>query len=151
MKNRDVVAEYCDEWVRWCQTRSFYMRPAASGTLGRLQPSKVGREPNARNHPDMQYFNMAVHTLADMKKWKGKFLAFKAYYVGDATLAKQAAAALGISERTYYYHVKSFGQAAYSMSHSIKKAHEAMAAPALPPEPPPAPALHQLGSFIPPA
>ncbi|MCY0916430.1 hypothetical protein [Massilia antarctica] len=148
MKNRDVVAEYCDEWVRWCATRGFYIRKAASGTLGRLQPSKTGREPNARNHPDMQYFNMAVHTLADMKKWKRKHLAFKAYYLGDGALAKQAASMLSISERTYYYHVKSFGIAAYSMSHSIKKAHEAMTAPVLPA---PTPALHPVGAFIPPA
>ena len=111
-----------------------------------MQPSKVGEEPNARNSPDMQYFNMAVHTLAEMKKWKVKFLAFHDYYLGDRMVVKQAASRLDISPRSYYYHVSSFGKAAMSMSHSIKKAQEKLAGTA-PPEPEPVP--HPMGSFIP--
>ena len=126
MKKRDAVAEYCEDWVRWCETRRFYIRPASAGTLARLQPSKVGREPNARNHPDMAYFNMAVHTLADMPKWEKKALAFKAYYVGNGDLVKRVADQLGVPIRTYYDHVKSFAKAAHRLSGSIKKAHETM-------------------------
>lgn len=126
MKKRDPVAEYCYEWVRWCETRRFYIRSSSSGILARLQPSKVGREPNARNHPDMQYFNMAIHTLADMGKWAAKFKAFDAYYRGDGEVVKRIADQLGIGRRTYYDHVKSFADAAYKMADSIKTAHEAM-------------------------
>lgn len=124
MKKRDPIAEYCQEWVRWCDTRAFYVRPATNGVLGRLQPSKVGTEPNARNSPDMPYFNMAVYTLADMAKWKAKFAAFYAHYLGTPEVAKRAADQLGIGRRTYYDHIKSFSAAAYRLSGSIKKAHE---------------------------
>lgn len=122
----DHVAEYCIEWVRWCETRKFYIRPVAKNILARMQPSKTKLPPNARNHADMTYFNMAIHTMADMPKHKAEWEAFKKYYLGDAEVAKRAAADLGIGRRTYYDHVKRFAHAAYAMSHSIKRVHEAM-------------------------
>jgi len=125
MKNRDPIAEYCQDWVRWSQTRTFYMRPPAQGLLARLQPSKSsGVEPNARNHPDMQYFNMAIHTLADMPRWRTEWATFKAHYIGPAQVVKRAASDLGIASRTYYDHLKRFSKAAHDMAHSIKRVHE---------------------------
>lgn len=130
MKKRDPIAEYCYDWVRWCQTRRFYVAPPKSSTLARLQPSKVGREPNARNHADMTYFNMAVHTLADMPKWAEKAQSFMAHYCGDNDLVKQRVAKLGISTRTYYEHVAAFAKAAFNMAPLIKKNHEQHFGPA---------------------
>jgi hypothetical protein len=134
MKKRDPVAEYCHEWVRWCQTRGMYMKKAGGSLLGRMQASKTGTEPNARNHPDMTYFNMAVHALADMPKWTVKARAFMAYYVGDGEVVKRTADQLGIGRRTYYDHVKSFADQAHRLAASIKKSHETAFAP--PPTPP---------------
>lgn len=125
MKNRDPIAEYCQEWVRWSQTRTFYIRPPAKSLLARMQPSKSsGVEPNARNHPDMQFFNMAIHTLADMPRWRTEWASFKAHYCGAGQVVKRTAADLGIGVRTYYDHVKRFSKASYSMAESIKRVHE---------------------------
>lgn len=136
-KKYDEVHELCIDWVRWCQTRRFYLKPATQGILARLQPSKVGQEPNARNHPDMQYFNMAIHTLADMPCHKTIWAAFQQYYLGPNQVAKRTAAELGIGRQTYYDHVKRFSKAAHSMSLSLKRAHEEMS-------PPPTPAVGQV-------
>jgi hypothetical protein len=127
MKKYDPIAEYCKEWVRWLQTRRFYGPRPARSTLARLQPSKsAGQEPNARNHPGMQYFNMAIHTLADMPEWKREWPAFQAHYLGAGLPAKTAADNLGIGRRTYYDHIKRFSDAAYSMAHSIMRVQEQM-------------------------
>ena len=130
MKSKDPVVQLCWEWVRWCETRRFYMKPATQGILARLQPSKVGTEPNARNHADMQYFNMAIHTLAEMADHKQTWEAFKFYYLGPRQVAKRTASDLGIGRQTYYDHVKRFAKAALSMSQSLKRAHEANFTPA---------------------
>ena len=127
MKKRDPIAEYCQDWVRWSQTRTFYIRPNARSLLARMQPHKSsGVEPNARNHPDMQYFNMAIHTLADMPRWRAEWASFKAHYCGPAQVVKRTADELGIATRTYYVHIKRFSAAAYSMAASIKKVQEAL-------------------------
>lgn len=129
-KNYDELHELCIDWVRWCETRRFYMKPPSQGILARLQPSKAGKEPNARNHADMQYFNMAIHTLADMPDHKQTWAAFKLHYLGPKQVVKRTAAELGIGRQTYYDHIKRFAKAALSMSHSLKRAHEANFTPA---------------------
>lgn len=127
MKQRDLIDEWCLEWVRWCDTRKFYIRPASKNMLARMQPSKSGEEPNARNHPDMAYFNMAIQTLADMPLWRQKFEAFYTFYCGDARPAKTIAFDMKIGRRTYYDRVASFGKEAFSMSQTIKRVSEATA------------------------
>jgi hypothetical protein len=127
MKRYDPIAEYCADWVRWCATRRLYIRPPTKSLLARLQPSKSGTEPNAPNHPDMQYFNMAIHTMADMAQWRREWPAFYAHYIGSAQVVKVTAGELGIGVRTYYDHVTRFSKAAFSLAASIKKVQEAMA------------------------
>lgn len=123
-KAMDAVEELCWEWVRWCVTRKFYMRPPGQSILARLQPSKSGKEPNGRNDADLQYFNMAVHTLGDMPKHQDAFAAFMVYYMGEGEVVKRAADKLGVSRSTFYERVKKFAVAAQSMSVSIKRVHE---------------------------
>ena len=124
-KKRDPIAEYCHDWVNWCRTRGMYLKHQGAGSLlGRLQPSRSGREPNARNQQDMTYFNMAVHMLADMPKWRRRAEAFLAYYVGDGEVAKRTADKLGVSRSTYYEHVDAFAKQAYSLMPGIKRSHE---------------------------
>lgn len=130
--NYDFIAEYCVDWVKWIKTRRFYINSYSTGSqLGRMQeePGGSGKDMNGRNHPDMQYFNMAVHTCSDMPKYAEDWAAFKAYYLSDdnqRTVAKRIASNLGVCRRTYYNQIKRFAKAAYSMSLSLKKAHEAM-------------------------
>lgn len=146
MKKRDPIAEYVLDWVRWCQTRSFYAPAPTKSLLARMQPAKTGSEPNARNHPDMQYFNMAVHTLADMKQWRREWPTFKAHFLGAGQVVKVTASQLGIGTRTYYDHITRFSRAAYVMAEHIKKAHEALQpTPGQPPAATPVTAPHARG------
>jgi hypothetical protein len=126
MKSRQPHAmdELCWEWVRWCVTRKFYIRPPGKSILARLQPSKSGKEPNGRNHPDLQFFNMAVHALGDMPKHKAGFAVFHAHYMGEGDVVKRAADKLGISRPTYYARLAQFAKDAYSMSQSLKRIHD---------------------------
>lgn len=129
MKTKDPITQYCWDWVRWCETRHFYIRSVGQGTLGALQQGKGGgREPNARNDPDMQYFNMAVHTLRDLPQYRREWLAFEYFYLKPDQVVKRTAEQLGVGLRTYYDMVRRFGQRAYRLYPSIKKAHEAMSA-----------------------
>lgn len=100
------------------------MKPGAQNILARMQPSKSGREPNARNNPDMQFFNMAVHTMADMKEHAEGLACFNLYYVEQADNVKREADKLGIARSTYYRRIMAFARKAYSMSISIKRVHE---------------------------
>ena len=124
MKKFDPLDEYCRDWVIWTSTRKFYARPPSTSVLARMQPSKSGREPNARNHADMPYFNMAIHTLADMKEHQERYAAFMAYYCGEDDVVKRVVARLGIGRQTYYDRVKRFAQDAMNLSQSLKLAQQ---------------------------
>lgn len=129
MKKCDPIAEYCRDWVRWTQTRRFYFNPPTQGLLARLMPAKGGDPPDARNHPGMQYFNMAIHMMVDMPQWKSEAKTFMTHYAGPGEVVKVAADKLGIGKRTYYDHLKRFSDAAYSLAHSIM-ANQALMTPA---------------------
>lgn len=114
---------YCIEWASWCYTRRFYVKPGGQSLLGRMQPSRSGAEPNARNNPDMQFFNMAVHALADMKEHAEGLACFTLFYLDQAPNVKREADKLGVARSTYYRRVKAFARKAYSLSRSIKRVH----------------------------
>lgn len=122
--NDQQLNGYCQDWVRWCATRGYYLRPGAQNILARMQPSRTGTEPNARNYPDMQFFNMAIHALADMKEHKEGLACFSLFYVDHAPNVKREADKLGIARSTYYRRIMAFARKAYSMSLSIKRVHE---------------------------
>lgn len=122
MKKYDPLDEYCRDWVIWTSTRKYYGRPPSKTVLARMQPSKSGNEPNARNHADMPYFNMAIHTLADMKEHQERYVAFMAYYCGEDDMVKRVVARLGIGRQTYYDRIKKFAQDAMNLSQSLKRA-----------------------------
>ncbi len=125
MKKDDPIARLCWDWVRWCITRKYYFRAPSQSILARLQPSKAGggQEPDAANGADLQFFNMAVYTLADMPAHQQNFAAFIAHYHGEGEVIKRVVDKLGISRSTYYKRVAQFGKDAYSMAQSLKRVH----------------------------
>ncbi|MFS2007953.1 hypothetical protein ACEN9F_30535 [Duganella sp. CT11-25] len=118
-----LLNQYCLDWVYWCYTRRYYIAPGGKSVLASMQPSKTGLPPNARLDPDMQFFNMAVHTLADMKEHRDAMVCFNLYYVEQADNVKRLADQLGISRPTYYNRVKSFARKALVLAQSLKKVH----------------------------
>jgi hypothetical protein len=126
--NDQQLHAHCLEWASWCFTRRFYLKSGAQNILARMQPSRTGVEPNARNNPDMQFFNMAIHTLADMKEYADARVCFTLMYVEQADHVKRQAEILGISRPTYYNRARSFARKALSLSHSLKRVHAQHAA-----------------------
>jgi hypothetical protein len=121
--NDQQLHAHCTEWASWCYTRRFYLRPGAQNILARMQPSRTGVEPNARNNPDMQFFNMAVHTLADMAENAAARECFTLMYVEQVDHVKRQAENLGISRPTYYNRSRAFARKALSLAQSLKRVH----------------------------
>lgn len=112
---------YCLDWVRWSDGRKFYMRPAAQGLLGRMQPSKSGEEPTIRNNADMAYFDMAIKNLADIPDHAAGWACFRFMYVEKSDHIKRKADELGISRPTYYARARSFARKALEFANSLKR------------------------------
>lgn len=123
MDDKEIDA-YCAEWIEWCRTRKYYIPPGAKNILARLQPRTGGEPPDGKNSADMQYFNMAVHTLADMAEHKAGFLCFWVIYIEQSPNIKRKAAEMDISRTGYYKRAKAFARRAFSMSQSLKRASE---------------------------
>lgn len=119
--NDQQLHAHCLGWVRWCATRKYYLRPAAQNILARMHPTKTGEEPNIRNDPEMAYFNMAVHALADMPDHAEGWACFRLMYIEQADHIKRQADKLGISRPTYYARARAFARHALSFSHSLKR------------------------------
>jgi hypothetical protein len=122
--NDQQLQAYCEDWVSWCFTRKFYLKPGAQNVLARFHPSKMGKEPNARNSADMQFFNMAVHAMADMPEHQNTLACFRLMYVEQADHIKRQADQLGISRPTYYARARVFARKALSLADSLKRMHE---------------------------
>jgi hypothetical protein len=121
--NDNQIDTYCLDWVRWCETRKFYLRPAAQNLLARMQPSKNGIEPNARNNPDMVFFNAALLSLADMPEHAEGCACFKAKYMEVGELIKVQVDKMEISRMTYYRRARAFARKALSLASSLKRVH----------------------------
>ena len=121
------IDAYCLDWLQWCKTRGYYLQPGPKNILARMQPSKVGKPPNARNSIDMQFFNMAVHALGDMKEHEGAVACFNLYYPLEGEKAdniKRVADEMGIHRVTYYRRVLAFARKAHAMARSLKEVHQ---------------------------
>jgi hypothetical protein len=124
--NKEELHKYCLEWVEWCRTRRFYAPPVKRNILERMRNPAGGKEPNGRNDPDMQFFNMAIFTLADMPEYKKMYNCFHFCYIVNGRNAKALASELEISRKTYYNYIDEFARRAQSMARSLKTARAAM-------------------------
>lgn len=118
---------YAESWLRWCRTRKYYIALAAPSILARLQPQKLGEPPDAELSAELQWFNMAVHTLADMRD--EDYECFKKYYIERAKNIKEVAHKLGIGTRTFYDRRLRFVRKAISMGVSLKRVQCGMRTP----------------------
>lgn len=112
---------YCLDWVRWVDSRKFYMRPAAQSLLGRMQPARSAEEPTIRNNPDMAYFNLAVLNLADIPDHADGWACFRLMYIEKSDHIKRKADELGISRPTYYARARSFARKALEFANCLKQ------------------------------
>ena len=128
MDNKELH-QYCLDWVEWCRTRKYYTTPTPKNILARLQPSPSKAEPNGRNDPDMQFFNMAIHTLVDIGGNEEKYACFYFCYVLNARNIKTLTNELKISRQTYYNRVNDFARRAQSMARTLKRVQQSSSMP----------------------
>lgn len=126
MSDKELDA-YCAEWIWWCHTRKYYLQPGPQSLLARMMPSKTKEPPNARNSAEMQYFNMAVHAMADMDDHAEAFLCFRLMYIEQISNVKRLASEQGIARATYYNRARSFARRAVSLARSLQTASAKMA------------------------
>lgn len=115
---------YCEEWLRWCDTRKFYFKPGAQNVLARFQAGKSKEPPDARNSADMQWFNAAVYAMADMREHAEAFACFRLMYIERAGHVKRIADERGITQKTYYNRARTFVRKAISLSRSFQVAQQ---------------------------
>lgn len=115
---------YCEEWLRWCDTRKFYFKPGAQNVLARFQAGKAKEPPDARNSADMQWFNAAVYAMADMSEHAEAFACFRLMYIERAGHVKRIADERGITQKTYYNRARTFVRKAISLSRSFQVAQQ---------------------------
>ncbi|NHZ93526.1 hypothetical protein F2P45_31670 [Massilia sp. CCM 8733] len=51
--NDQQLHAYCLEWVSWCFTRRFCIKPGTQSQLTKMQPSRSGVEGNARDNNEI--------------------------------------------------------------------------------------------------
>lgn len=118
MNERDLH-QFCLDWRDWCATRRIFMPRVGGTVLGKMQPAKIGKEPDAIMDAKLSYFNMAVHALVDMGDDNAK--CFVAFYAHQKIPVKVTAGDLGISRDTYYRNVKAFAERAKRLSASFER------------------------------
>lgn len=109
------------DWLNWCHTRRFYAPAPQHNILAQFLPRKFGKLPNARNNAQLQYFNMAVNSMANMDEHRADYQAFHLHYLSEQTVVKRKAAQLGIAPRTYYDRVRRFTRKAWQLSEGLQR------------------------------
>ena len=120
MDDKELHA-FCESWYGWCMTRRFFVLPGSKNILARMQPSKVLPPPNAELSAELNYFNQAVHAVADMGHAGTD--CFAHFYCRRTKNVKAIAASMGISRQTFYERAKAFARAAYSLAKSLQRGH----------------------------
>ena len=109
-------------WVAWHESRHLYVKPGVGNVLARLQPSRVGTEPDAALDPQMPCFEMAVAAMREMPEHEAAVVCFWLFYVERVRRIKVVAGRLGIGRRTFYDRVHRAALAAYTLSKAIANA-----------------------------
>lgn len=114
---------YCLSWAHWCYTRRYFAPPLPRNILARMQPvDRVAMPPDGPMDPDMAFFNMAVHGLA--QDMPSEYACFALFYVHRVPNVKAVAVELGIGRRTYYERMRRFARKAHALTASVRRIHE---------------------------
>jgi hypothetical protein len=120
--NDQDLHQFCLRWVAWRESRRLYVQPGAANVLARLQPSRVGSEPDAALDPMMPCFEMAVAAMREMPEHEATMVCFWLFYVQRVSRIKVVASRLGIARRTFYDRVHRAAGAAHVLSKAIAQA-----------------------------
>lgn len=120
MTSQELTA-YCIMWAHWCRTRKYFAPPVPPNILAQLQPRRrMLVEPDGPMSPDMAYFNMAVHSLAEVEP-DGVMCFTLFHYYGYSV--KAIYSALNIGRQTFYDRLDRFANRALKAAATIKRVH----------------------------
>lgn len=120
--NEQELRLHCHHWAHWSFTRKYFAPPVPQNILAQMQPrTRPPREPDGPMDPDMAFFNMAVHGLADEDPESA--MCFALYYFHGIRPVKLMADKLGIGTRTFYDRMHRFAGRAQKLAGSIKRVH----------------------------
>jgi len=122
MTSREFWRRSLMRWVAWRETRHLYVKPGVGNVLARLQPSRMGTEPDAALDPQMPCSEMAVAAMREMPEHEAAAVCFWLFYVARVRRIKVVAGRLGIGRRTFYDRVHRAAGAAYALSKAIAQA-----------------------------
>lgn len=121
MTNQELHA-LCLQWAYWCHTRKYFAPPVPQNILAQMQPrTRSPREPDGPLDPDLAFFNMAVHGLAEEESEDA--ICFSLYYFHGIRPVKLLADKLGIGRQTFYDRMHRFASRANRLAGSIKRVH----------------------------
>ncbi|VVE51611.1 hypothetical protein PCO31111_04758 [Pandoraea communis] len=121
MNDQDLHA-LCLQYGQWCRTRRFFAPPLPRSLLAQFQPPGGLRvEPDAELIPEMSFFNMAVHALADDHPEDAA--CFTLYYFHDVRPVKKIASAMGISRQAVYKRLRTHAARVEKTRHLLKRVH----------------------------
>lgn len=121
MTNQELHA-HCMQWAYWSHTRKYLAPPVPQNILAQMQPrTRAPKEPDGPMDPDMAFFNMAVHGLADEEP--AEAMCFALYYFHGIRPVKTIAGAMGIGTRTFYDRLHRFARRAHKLAATIKRVH----------------------------
>lgn len=110
------------QWAHWCYTRRFFAPPVPQNILAQFQKrDRPPQEPDGPLDPDLAFFNMAVHGLAEEEPEAA--ICFSLYYFHGYRPVKTIAATLGIGRQTFYDRLHRFARRAHKMAATIKRVH----------------------------
>lgn len=113
----------CLQYGQWCRSRRLFAPPVPQNLLSRFQPRQSsGVEPDADLIPDMPFFNMAVHALAETHR--DDSICFSLYYFHDIRPVKKIAAAMGVSRQAVYKRLRTHAARIEKARHLIKRLHQ---------------------------
>ena len=126
--NQQDLHTYCLRWIAWRESRRLYVKPMSGNVLARLQPSRIGTEPDAALDPQMPCFEMAVAAMREMPEHEASAVCFWLFYVERVRRIKVVASRLGIGRRTFYDRVHRAARLAHKLSVGIAKAQQTVLA-----------------------
>ena len=112
----------CMEWAAWCRSKGILAPRSKGNVLGRFQPSRVGKEPDAQLSQELVFLNMAIHAMADNEPESVDLACFVGLWYSEQP-KKAIALDHGISRASVYYKARRFAREAITMGKVLRRIH----------------------------
>lgn len=116
------IDQKCIEWAAWCRSKGILAPRSKGNVLGRFQPSRAGKEPDAQFSQELTFLNMAIHAMADNEPDSVDLSCFVGLWYSDKP-KKVIALDHGISRASVYYRARRFAREALTWGKRLRGIH----------------------------